>query len=497
MDGSPGVAVAVPCLVLSSAGVPPVPTGKVRPEAGGALEGALSGSTPLAIVKPDTGEVAVINTRADDAMPFGSASSQVLGEGPDGPRLAYVRTQNGDAAPILINAELGGVGEKANLESPASMLCAGRAAGDVCGPQGAAGAYARGCGDESERLAQYSETLAQLMQPEAWPNDSSTSENTNQDGGSSAGDQGREHDASVELGTSWFCQPGDEQAAAGTLQGPHGVHYILGRLAKRPNGVHGDLQEEMYVQAGGVHAQAVAGGAIVRVPCRTPCDGLKAQRVEPVVPVFNDSAEGQFAGAFPLDSEKRIKVQGGDAAAAAAASYYVACQQMKKPHPEEQQQQQQLALLWQAYLSGLYNGYGLASGPGSGQTLPQPPPAMPAMHSTSLPRGWMLNANAVGGIQEIQENEGDERMEELDYSGQKRSRVDAEPHGVKLRVSKKGRKRAEDRVCSNCTTRATPFWRKDRHTGKPLCNACGLYFSKNDVPRPVSLWRNAGGSGEA
>lgn len=28
-------------------------------------------------------------------------------------------------------------------------------------------------------------------------------------------------------------------------------------------------------------------------------------------------------------------------------------------------------------------------------------------------------------------------------------------------------------VCSNCHTNNTPFWRKDRHTGLPLCNACG------------------------
>ena len=28
-------------------------------------------------------------------------------------------------------------------------------------------------------------------------------------------------------------------------------------------------------------------------------------------------------------------------------------------------------------------------------------------------------------------------------------------------------------VCSNCHTSNTPFWRKNRHTGLPLCNACG------------------------
>lgn len=39
-------------------------------------------------------------------------------------------------------------------------------------------------------------------------------------------------------------------------------------------------------------------------------------------------------------------------------------------------------------------------------------------------------------------------------------------------------------VCKNCGTTSTPFWRKDKADGKPLCNACGLYASKNDAPRP-------------
>lgn len=45
------------------------------------------------------------------------------------------------------------------------------------------------------------------------------------------------------------------------------------------------------------------------------------------------------------------------------------------------------------------------------------------------------------------------------------------------------------RQCGNCGAINTPFWRKDRQTGIPLCNACGLYAAKNDHHRPVKLWR--------
>lgn len=52
------------------------------------------------------------------------------------------------------------------------------------------------------------------------------------------------------------------------------------------------------------------------------------------------------------------------------------------------------------------------------------------------------------------------------------------------------RQRPEDnRQCCNCGVTSTPFWRKDRLSGLPLCNACGLYAAKNDHPRPARLWR--------
>merc|ERR1712144_164112 len=56
------------------------------------------------------------------------------------------------------------------------------------------------------------------------------------------------------------------------------------------------------------------------------------------------------------------------------------------------------------------------------------------------------------------------------------------------KVIKKGSESSHTKVCSNCGTSSTPFWRKNKIGGLPLCNACGLYFSKNDAPRPKELW---------
>lgn len=78
--------------------------------------------------------------------------------------------------------------------------------------------------------------------------------------------------------------------------------------------------------------------------------------------------------------------------------------------------------------------------------------------------------------------------------GGRRERVDG--RGEVPQPVKRSR-RAEARVCANCGTTSTPFWRTQKTTGAKLCNACGLYFAKNEVHRPEFLWKSEERGGDA
>ncbi|KAK1346162.1 hypothetical protein QTO34_000015 [Cnephaeus nilssonii] len=43
--------------------------------------------------------------------------------------------------------------------------------------------------------------------------------------------------------------------------------------------------------------------------------------------------------------------------------------------------------------------------------------------------------------------------------------------------------------CTNCQTTTTALWRMNAN-GDPVCNACGLYYKRHQVNRPVTLWND-------
>lgn len=163
--------------------------------------------------------------------------------------------------------------------------------------------------------------------------------------------------------------------------------------------------------------------------------------------------------------------------------YYVACQWQQMQQTQQQQQQAVMMLWWQAYLSGAYTMLG--------------PKAM----SGATQLGWSLPSAGLAAIHgayaDLDKDSFYQQMLMVEdksngtKGGTKRRRkTEGGCNGPNQPNGKKGRRpRHDERVCKNCGTNETPFWRKDKQDGLPLCNACGLYLSKNDAPRPKVLWK--------
>ncbi|KAK1346169.1 hypothetical protein QTO34_000022 [Cnephaeus nilssonii] len=53
----------------------------------------------------------------------------------------------------------------------------------------------------------------------------------------------------------------------------------------------------------------------------------------------------------------------------------------------------------------------------------------------------------------------------------------------------KNRTQVAGAQCTNCQTTTTAVWRMNAN-GDPVCNACGLYYKRHQVNRPVTMWND-------
>ncbi|KAH9412083.1 hypothetical protein HK407_02g03070 [Ordospora pajunii] len=62
---------------------------------------------------------------------------------------------------------------------------------------------------------------------------------------------------------------------------------------------------------------------------------------------------------------------------------------------------------------------------------------------------------------------------------------------INASTAKEFRRKAKQRVCSNCQTTSTPSWRRGDNGKSLLCNACGLYQKLHGKTRPYSMVSSA------
>lgn len=134
---------------------------------------------------------------------------------------------------------------------------------------------------------------------------------------------------------------------------------------------------------------------------------------------------------------------------------------------------------WQQWYQWYARGHIAPNSTHTPSALGQPPvasqPAPPAVAAAPPPPQPQIKdeASARSSAGTMEHSDGSRRNREEES---------------KVEEGKKGRS-GDQKVCKNCGTDSTPFWRKDKADGQPLCNACGLYAAKNGAMRPAALFK--------
>ena len=370
MDNNPGVAVAVPCLVLSSSGISLSVKDKEASEASStvvSLDGQLGPNTPLVVLNSETGEVtpvSLLNTLAGESTALGTSGTAFDDEGGKGTRIAFVRTDTGETTPIIIGAGLVGDPDVSLQDAVARPgdFGSGDFAEQECRTRTAVQqeriAYTS-CGgrtqsvEDSQKLAEYDETLTMLMQPENGTIDCSVSENTNQNGNCSARKAGTEHAreaGSIEHGKT--SPGGSPQKPAAML--PE-TRYILNKVISCSDG-HGTVEicspgsgcgptvepctEEWQRERRSldVHCEGAARQNAVNGPSSERCSRLEVLQAQHSAQGFNcEHCDGeQVVSMLALNAEQSLKADGDEAVVGVPCQ--VSSPRIKKQHQQQQQQ---------------------------------------------------------------------------------------------------------------------------------------------------------------
>lgn len=186
------------------------------------------------------------------------------------------------------------------------------------------------------------------------------------------------------------------------------------------------------------------------------------------------------------------------ASAAMAAVPSPGLQQLQASQLLQQQAQAQAAYqyaYWSQYMLAAMNQR-LVMGTTAGPVVV---PASATMKGLGLPMAGISSATDLG-LAPTNSNLSTTTQHGLLVASQRRKKGSGAADLGRTRdrsIKKTSSSATQNKVCSNCGTSSTPFWRKNKVGGLPLCNACGLYCSKNDAMRPRELWRGEPGASSA